>query len=194
MTLPVEQERIWQEFDALHRELGGDVLFFSPTRRHLKSQHWRRAFCRAVAAYLEAMTAWMARYTILSYYPGELGDGERQTLEARLSALERTFHAIDLFTNTAGVESPLVRGSADWHVLTTMIRIRNRVVHPKRAEDACLSDDDLCAVYRAARVVRHLFIETLNRSGRALLRRAHALRCSELPRRDAPPKSLRFLS
>lgn len=106
MTSPADEELIWREFDTLQSELGGDMLFFFHTKCHQKSQHWRRAFCRALAAYSEAMTAWMARYTILSYYPGELGEDERQTLEARLSALQRAFHAIDLFTNIAGRVTP----------------------------------------------------------------------------------------
>jgi len=178
MASATDEEPIWQQFDGLQHELGGDVLFFFHTQRHEKSQHWRRAFCRAVASYSEAMAAWMARYAILS---GELGEQEKQTLEARLSALQRAFHAIDLFTNIAGAESPLVRDSAEWQALTAMIRIRNRVMHPRRAEDVRVSDDDLRAVYRAARIFRHLLIETLERSGREILSRRDALEASVLP-------------
>ena len=112
MNAHSEQEGIWDEFDTLERELGSDVRFFWRTERHQASQHWRRAYCRAVSSYFEAMTLWMGRYTILFYHPGQLGDGERQTLESRLSALERAFHALDLFTDTTGAESPLQRNSS----------------------------------------------------------------------------------
>src|ERR1700752_2645059 len=120
MTSPNDAEPLWQEFDALQHELGDDVQFFFHTKRHQKNQHWRRAFCRAVSAYSEAMTAWMARYTIRS---GELGNVEQKVLEARLSAVQRAFHAIDLFTNVAGADSPLVRDSAEWQALTAIIRL-----------------------------------------------------------------------
>jgi hypothetical protein len=112
MSAHLEEEAIWNEFDALQRELGSDVRFFWRTRRHQASQHWRRAYCRAVSAYFESITSWMARYTVFSYYPGQLGDDERQTLEARLSALERASHALDLFTNTAGAQTPPTTGIA----------------------------------------------------------------------------------
>lgn len=121
------------------------------------------------------MTAWMARYIIIEYYPWELGEGERRTLEARHSALQRAFNSIDLFTNTVGAESPLVQGSTEWQALTEMIRIRNRVMHPKHAENVYVSDEDLKSIYRAAKVVHHLLLETLERSGRALFDRARAL-------------------
>jgi hypothetical protein len=176
MNSSIGQEALWREFDALQRELGRDVQFFIHTKRHKKSQHWRRAYSRAVAAYLEAITAWMARYVVLEYYPSELSEGERRTLEARLSTLQRAFNSLDLFTNVVGAKSPLVQDSTEWQALAAMIRIRNRVTHPKHAEDVYLSDDDLNAIYRAAQVVHNLLAETLERSGQALLDRFRALR------------------
>jgi hypothetical protein len=167
----IEQESVWDEFDKLQRELGGDIRFFLRTKRLRANQHWRRAYCRAVSAYLEAISSWMARYTIIFYHPAQLADGERQTLEAPLSALERAFHALDLFTNTAGAESPLERQSAEWIALRNMIRIRNRIVHPRRSQDVLITDDDLSAIELAGRVVRHLFSESLLRSGRAMIKR-----------------------
>jgi hypothetical protein len=186
--LPTQDDLIWQEFDALDRELGGDVMFFVHTTRHQKSQHWRRAFCRAVAAYLEAMASWMARYTIQLYHPGQLGDEERQTLEARLSALERTFHAFDLFTNLAGAESPLEHRSGDWELLATMIRIRNRIVHPKRAEDARINDDEIRVICRTAGVVESLISETFFRTAKAHRRNLQKL-FNEVERRISDPKT-----
>jgi len=167
----LDDDRIWNEFDALEKELGGDLTFFRWTRRHRGNLHWRRAYCRALSAYFEAVTAWMARYTILFYHPGQLADEERQRLEARLSASERAFHAIDLFTDTAGARSPLERGSSQWHTLSCFINIRNRLVHPKRSTDAVISDDDLRRIERADAVVHYLIVESLGRCSRALLKR-----------------------
>jgi hypothetical protein len=171
MVDQIDDTRIWDEFDALERELGGDIVFFRRTRHHSRSPHWRRAYCRALSAYFEAMTSWMGRYTILFYPPGQLGDGERQTLEARLSASERAFHAIDLFTDTAGARSPLERGSSQWTALIRFIAIRNRLVHPKCHSDVLVSDDDLRWIERADEVIHYLIVESLGRCSRALCKR-----------------------
>jgi hypothetical protein len=175
MSASLPEKAIWGELDALERELGGDVRYFWRTRRHQTSQHWRRAYCRAVSAYFEAITSWMARYTVMLYHPGQLGDGERRTLESRFSALERAYHALDLFTNTAGAESPLQEESGEWKALADMIRIRNRIVHPRRSQDVLITEDDLSAIERAANVIVRLFSEALRRAADALTQRANEL-------------------
>ncbi len=166
-----DPEPIWADFDAVHEELLGDLLVFRRTRSHERRQWWRRAYCRAISAYLEAVTCWMSRYTIHLYHPGMLGDGERQTLEARLPAVERAFHAFDLFTDTSGARTPLKRGSAEWVSLVRMIRLRNRITHPKSSDDVVLSDDDLATIDTAAETVFSLVGESLDRCSRALLKR-----------------------
>lgn len=195
---------LWREFDALHNELLRDVLFFRRVRRHEKHQLWRRSYCRAVSAYLEALTSWMSRYVIVVYHPGQLGDGERRTLEARLPALERAFHAFDLFADTAGADTPLLRDSAEWTSLNRMIRVRNRITHPKRSQDVLLTNSDLSAVDQGAETLICLFTALFDRCSRALTKRANEIehvwtsqkppspaRCSELP--HAPMRSFRLL-
>jgi hypothetical protein len=167
----LDDEKIWNEFDAIEEELGGDLTFFRRTKRHRRNPHWRRAYCRALSAYFEAVTSWMARYTILFYHPGQLADEERQRLEARLSASERAFHAIDLFTDTAGARSPLMRGSSQWIALMRFIGIRNRLVHPKRHLDLLVSDEDLVCIERADEVIHYLILESFGRCSRALCKR-----------------------
>jgi hypothetical protein len=161
-----------RDFDGLVRELTSELPFFRRTKRHNKSQLWRRAYCRAVSAYLEAITSWMARYTIFLYHPGQLGDEERATLENwKLSALKRAFHALDLFTNTSGAESPLQRHSTEWVSLDRLIKIRNRITHPKSTDDLLVTDDDLAAVERAVDVLFYLISESLKRNSCALTKR-----------------------
>jgi len=164
-------ESLPNEFDELDRELNRELLFFHRTKRHRKSQLWRRAYCRTVCAYFEAVTSWMARYTISLFHPAQLGDDERATLEARLTALKRGFHALDLFTNTSGAESPLQPESAEWVSLDCLIKIRNRITHPKRVDDLLLTDDDLAVVERGADVMLYLFLESFKRCSRALTKR-----------------------
>jgi hypothetical protein len=117
----------------------------------------------------------MARYTVLLYYPGQLGEDERETLEARLSALERAFHALDLFTDVAGAASPLQRKSLEWNALETMIKIRNRIVHPRFSQDVFITDEELVAIESAANVVADLCSESFRRAGSALLKSHDAI-------------------
>jgi hypothetical protein len=176
-----------RDFDGLVRELTSELTFFRRTKRLCKTQLWRRAYCRAVSAYIEAIISWMARYTILLYHPGQLGDDERATLEnSKLSALKRAFHALDLFTNTSGAESPLQRHSIEWISLDRLIKIRNRITHPKSTEDLLVTDVDHAAVERAVDVLFYLISESLKRNSRALTKR---LRKFEQARQKWRPKN-----
>ncbi|MEQ1518918.1 MAG: hypothetical protein ABL931_20765 [Usitatibacteraceae bacterium] len=162
-------ELAFKEFDALHGELLGDLRFFVKTQGHSHSQHWRRSYCRAVSAYLEAITAWVAKDVLNTFAGWCLGENEAKLLERRLSAIERTFHALDLYADTAGACSALHRGSVEWCALERMIKIRNRLTHPKRAQDIIVSDDDLQAVEMALDVTRAVFVETFRQSAMAQL-------------------------
>ena len=115
----------------------------------------------------------MARETLFNY-SAFLGDDERQILLARNSALERAFHAVDLFTNLAGAESPLERSSREWESLSAAITLRNRLAHPKNGADVIVSDEELLGVDRAAFVVQDLVLESFLRSGNAMLKLAKA--------------------
>jgi hypothetical protein len=162
---------IWKEFDALENELRNDIdIFYRATRRR-RSQYARRAYCRAVASYFEAVISWMRRYTVLLYHPGQLADEERLILEKRLSATERAFHAIDLFTDTAGARTPLRRRSPEWKMLCRMVQLRNRILHPTCGEDILVSDVDLLNIDRAVGVIFYLIHESLGRCIRAYIKR-----------------------
>jgi hypothetical protein len=95
----------------------------------------------------------------------------RQSLTLPRERENDAIHALDLFTDTAGAESPLQRQSTQWISLDRLIKIRNRVTHPKGTDDLLLTDDDLAAVERAADVVLYLFLESLDRNSRALTKR-----------------------
>jgi hypothetical protein len=169
-------EPIWAEFDALDEELLADLdVYRRMRRRHQARQWWRRAYCRAVSAYFEGVTSWMSRYTVFLCHPGILGDDERQTLEARLPAIIRAFHAFDLFTDTSGARTPFERGSPEWLSLTHMINVRNRITHPKCPKDVILTDDDLIAVDSAAEAMLYLVMESLRGSSRALMKRCREI-------------------
>lgn len=114
----------------------------------------------------------MSCYTILNYHPGILGDEERQTLESRLTALERAYNALDLFTDTAGTTSPLQRQSHEWTLIAQMIKIRNRLVHPKHGNDVLVTDDELQVIESASKTIVYLFSESLLRSGNAIQNKA----------------------
>ena len=61
--------------------------------------------------------------------------------------------------------------SAESVSLDCLIKIRNRITHPKRADDLLLTDDDLAAVERGADVMHYLFLESFKRCSRALTKR-----------------------
>ena len=175
MAVDLETDPLWLEFDGLEESLGGDLSLLERLHKYNKTQAWRRAYCRAVSAYVEGMTSWMARYT-LHYYDGVLGHGEKRTLESRLSALERAFHAFDLFCDTAGATTPLKRNGKNFAPLRAMIRVRNRLTHPSQTSDVLVGDNDLVVIVAARDAIVSLIDESLLRCKRALLKRCDRMR------------------
>ena len=85
----------------------------------------------------------MKRFTIHCYYPGMLSEDEKKELENRRGVLLGLCHAFDLYADTSGTETPLIKNSKEWFALQSAIKIRNRVTQPECPSDVNISDDDL---------------------------------------------------
>src|ERR1700736_876302 len=152
-----------------------DVLFFDfeTASRCLSrddSQFWRRAYAKCLMALLEGTVSRLSQHTV-TFYDGVLAESEKKALIGRSGALENAFNAFDLYTNTSGVETPLNRNSEEWLILEKAIRIRNRITHPRSAEELEISDLDLAHLQITARVILDLLCTAHRDAGRALLRK-----------------------
>ena len=166
------EEKIWEEWDVMHDALFGDVHFLEDLLSRSNSGAVRRAYCRAVFAYVEGMAGWMKRYTILCYCPQIFGADEKQMLLKREGALQNLSKAFDCFTDVAGAETPLREGSPEWKIIKAAIAIRNRITHPAKATDVSISDSDLSQLREVRKLFTELINQCLKESAAALQRRA----------------------
>jgi hypothetical protein len=176
--METEEDRLFQEWDVLYEALNADVTTLERLIEAEDCNLWRRSYCRAIFALIEATAEWMKRYTICCYYPGELGEKEKKELEMRSGVLLGFFVALDLFADTSGAGTPLKKDSNEWIALHTATKVRNRITHPKSPKDIDISDDDLGQLQATKATFISLVAKCLSDSGLALLHQADALRCA----------------
>lgn len=104
--MEVEEDDYFQEFDILYEKLNGDILLLEKLLATENSDSWRRSYCRAIFALIEATAACIKRFTLHCYYPGMLSKSEKNEIESRQGALQGFFIALDLFAKTSGAEGP----------------------------------------------------------------------------------------
>lgn len=164
-------------FDALH----SDVVRLEELINVDDCGCWRRSYCRSIFSLMDAMTSQMNRETLHWNYPALLGDDGKRELERRGGILSNVYSALDLYTNTWGADTPLIKGSKEWLAIQDAVKIRNRVTHPKLPEDIEISDADLCRLKLVKEIFSSLVTTSIANSATALLKRAEALKNIKIP-------------
>jgi hypothetical protein len=76
-------------------------------------------------------------------------NGEIKSQKARIRIPPNMIFAFRILSQAEGVDNPLITSDHRWDSLKTAIKIRNRLVHPKSAEDLTLTSKDLVLVVDA---------------------------------------------
>lgn len=168
MNMPVYQESSADEQEELSTEVSGiihslseDLKLCSEEADKTKSQFWRRAYARALFAYIEGLTylkklqAYYAHKTgKAEYTKAELAVILEETYElnSKGEATERTtFNNIDknirfafqVYAQIYGLDFQLDCSDHRWDAFKKAVKIRNRVTHPKRLSDLTITDADM---------------------------------------------------
>lgn len=174
--METEEDKLCRDWDVLQDVLGRDLLLLERLIDTEDCDTFRRSYCRAIFALIDATTEWMKRYTIYFNSPGLLSNDEKKALESRNGALLSVFTAINLFAVTSGAKTSMKKNSKEWGVLHSSIKIRNRITHPKYPKDIEISDADLSHL----RSTKEVFISVVTRclvdSARALINHAETIK------------------
>jgi hypothetical protein len=78
------------------------------------------------------------------------------------TAAEQMWDAFDLYADTWGARTPIIRDSKGWNSLQALVKVRNRITHPFTAADLMVHNRELRTAWDADRWV-HLMISELFR-------------------------------
>jgi hypothetical protein len=144
------------ELDVLTK---GDVWRANQTIKTHDDPFGRRQYLRAVTAHAEALTS-MLKFLALSgrnsFTDAERAllterthflnaDGEVQESALFLSLDRNIRFAFRAYAGTGGVEFRLDVKTSGWRDFKTTLRVRNRLMHPRRLTDLAVSDRELDA-------------------------------------------------
>lgn len=173
------------EIDTFSKVLGEDVL---RAKQRLESDPCdanRRDFARATFSAIEA------QYWNLKMYVVEKIITDRASSIHKISALKEESYSInekgEVYVQSRGyslkvgikliasilkehrISIPVDFGSAEWENIDRMVRIRNRLTHPKCTADISITEDEAECCYRAFTYLNHLMVGTIMGSALATL-------------------------
>lgn len=149
------------EMIGIAQTLAEDETLFTPPSSEPNIQPWRRAYIRALFAYIEGITYRMKAQAFSAYTAG----GAQYTREELAIILEESYSlndkgevvtrsifnsthknvrfAFNMYARAWGVIFILDCSDHKWASFKKAIGIRNRVTHPKTLADLNVSDEDM---------------------------------------------------
>ena len=143
--------------DLLFEELAADVALLEKQIRLEDAQVWRRSWCRAIFAWIEGELASAKALRLTHDYwileeEQELavrdlrrvaaGTHAEKVRTAFLPLVDAAKLTVQAYAAHSGGPNPIAPDDPAWLKLATAVKIRNRVVHPKRHADLHMSDDE----------------------------------------------------
>lgn len=171
--------------DTFSKVLGEDVLRSKQRLESDPSDANRRDFARATFSAIEA------QYWNLKMYVLENILTDKDASIHKISALKEESYSIndkgEIYVQSRGyplkvgirlivsilkehrISIPVDFSSAEWENIDRMVKIRNRLTHPKCTADISITEDETACCYQAFTYLNHLMIETIMGSALAAL-------------------------
>ena len=179
----VNPQIFWDEFQKISSILESEMDEIINHLKNNDSQVWRRVFCRTFFAYLEG-EVYSLKQLFLFYdwwvveEEAELKirnqkliknqDGTTKVIDAYLPLIQNVKLIFDAFAAAAEIKPLISENDECWNLLSRAVKIRNRIVHPKRSEDLTISDEEI-------ELIREIGRWYLSNSALLLEKRAEAL-------------------
>jgi hypothetical protein len=146
---------------ALLEAVRGEIEECAAFLKKSDTQFWRRIGCRSIFASIEALTNHLKQNALL-HTTGEeefFTDAERMALSdreytvddqgdvrernARIRTLPNILFAYRSFARICGQQFIVTKDNSGWQALKRAIKVRDRITHPKTANDYQVSDQDI---------------------------------------------------
>jgi hypothetical protein len=166
-----DQDIFWKENNRISEVLISDL---NEVVYHLvkeDTQLWRRTYCRTLFAFLEGETFALRQiflffdwFIVDEEYEDKIrnikriltDDGSENFLDAYLPLVQNVKLLINAFAIASDTDLIISSNDKIWELLAASVKIRNRIVHPKRSTDLIITDNDLNLISG----VHNWFVET----------------------------------
>lgn len=157
----VDSQEFWDEFWKITGILESELNEIADHLRDNDGQIWRRVFCRTFFAYLEGhlyslqqlflFYDWWTvddetELKIRNQKIVENQDGASKIVSAYLPLVQNIKLLFAALAIASGIESTISKNDQYWEKLSKAVKVRNRVVHPKRSEDMTISDEEIALI------------------------------------------------
>jgi len=178
------QSQVLQLTDEMLQEL--DAILHQVEQND--SQVWRRAYCKSLFSFVEAVSYLLKREIVLlregegwdpdgkdawvltESRPAKVEDGKETRRPFFLPTLDNLTYALEEFAYWNGADYKIDKTSEKWSNLCKSSSIRNRITHPKSLTDLYLSDSELSVLHNATQDFKNLVAEGFHSCGAVLLR------------------------
>ena len=170
---------IVNDFNALTGSLSHDITLIANQKQLSDNQSWRRLLVKSQVSVIETQISFLKKHTKITGQIEYLTLTEKQEQllsdSKKFKLLENIVHSIESFSNTNYSFITVNKKSKEYSALSTLIKIRNRITHPKQFADINISDKEIKACEFAFNSFQVLLQSVLFKSADSLLKQAEGL-------------------
>ena len=143
-TAARELANVYEDYFEMSKKLQSDMNAL--VERESETPEWRRNFVRTSWPMIEAYASTLRNIcSVISKHAGlKLSKRNRKLLEdeSRLATTERLKQSLKLAFNMHELEVKPIFSDANWLHLRQAIRVRDRLMHPKKSSDLDIAEDE----------------------------------------------------
>jgi len=173
----VGKKKSFFESDALAKVLAEDVIRAKQKMDEDPSDSHRREFVRTTYSAIEAQSWQLKMYLIehvmnkktasiheisaLKEESYSINDKGEIYIQPRGYSLKTGLRLVFSILKRQGIPVQVDLGSSDWKNIDLAVKIRNRVIHPKRMADISVSEEEAECCYQAFVYVNNVLLATI---------------------------------
>lgn len=168
------------DYNQLATHIHNDLTQISNQIKNDDSQTWRRLYIRTMATAIEAQISYIQSHIKIirefDYLPLEENEEAHLSGKKRLSFEQKTIFMLNLFAEANYTSLKINPKSNEWKMFTTLIKVRNRLTHPKKSKDFEVTLDEVKTCEKAFNKFQESLLILMRKSGETLEAEANRLR------------------
>lgn len=172
---------ITDDYNQLAKAIYDDLSEITKQIKKNDNQTWRRLYIRSIVTAIESQISYIQSHLKVirqfDYLP--LNENEETHLsgkQRRISFEQRVLFMLNLFSEANYTSLKIDTKSNDWKKFTTLIRVRNRLTHPKSSNDFEVTLNEVKTCEYAFNKFQDTLKILMERSGESLEAQANKLR------------------
>lgn len=167
-------EILSRDFELLTNALLNDIVVIKSQFNEKDTQTWRRLYVKSMASILETQLSFLKKHIVITGETDYLGlsQDEEDLLNSntkKYSFTKDLILTIELFSSVNCSFIKVDKTSKAYQDLVALIKIRNRITHPKELSDITVNDIEIKKCQNGFNSFQDLFIKVFYESANALL-------------------------